>query len=338
MKHGTLSRCSPLVALMVMAMAWGITAPSPTWATTPADAVFAAVVGVKSMVPGEARTAPSLGTRRSGSGVVIDEAGLVVTVGYLILEASSATVVTADGVEHPAQIVAYDHATGLGLLRALTPLDVTPLPLGQAEGLVAPSQVLVIASASGSGDAVRPARVVSRRAFAGYWEYLLEDAIFTAPPHPQFGGAALVDAQGRLLGIGSLVVGDALPGETPIPGNMFIPVDHLTATLERLIAGERSVPPRAWLGLYMRDVGGRLLVTRVAEDGPAAAAGIAPGELILGLEGREVTSLAAFYRQLWRQGAVGEEVELTVLRGLSTVEVQVEAADRYHWLRLNPSL
>lgn len=302
-------------------------------ATTGVDSLLSAVVGVRATVPAEARTADALGTERAGSGVVIDASGLIVTIGYLILEASRVEVMVGEGEPLGATILAYDHETGFGLLRADEPMGVPPMPLGDSSGLAEGDQLLV--AGFGGRDAARPALLVSRREFAGYWEYLLEDAIFTAPPYPMFGGAALIDSRGELVGIGSLIVADAHPGEKPLPGNMFVPVNRLKSALGDLLTiGRSGAVERPWLGIYLSEVDGLLLVQRLAAEGPAARAGVQPGDVILGVAGQPVGSLADFYRKLWAVGGPGDAVPLTLLKGSRMEELSVTASDRYAWLRL----
>lgn len=300
------------------------------------DELLAAVVGVQATVPATARTAGFLGTERSGSGVVIADDGLTLTIGYLIMEAASAELELADGSTVPAQIVAYDHDTGLGLLRPLQAIAVTPIPLGDSATLKPEDRVLV--ATVGGRDRVRPAVVVARREFAGYWEYLLEDAIFTTPPYPAFGGAALIGPNGDLLGIGSLAVGDALEGATPLPGNLFIPINALKPILADLLEhGRTPGPARPWLGLYVEEWRGHLLIDRVAEDSPADKAGITADALIVRVAGQPVTTLAGFYRQVWAQGEAGVKITLTLLSGGELRDVTVTSGDRLAWLRLKPN-
>lgn len=295
--------------------------------------VLSAVVAVESTVPASARTAAALGTERAGSGVVIDGDGLVVTIGYLILEASDVTVTTLGREPVPATIVAYDHATGFGLLRASRPLEVTPMPLGESGSVAEFDRLLV--TAFGGPAAVRPAVAVSRRDFAGYWEYLLDEAIFTSPPYPMFGGAALLDRRGHLVGIGSLVVGDAFTGERTLPGNMFVPIDALKPILGDLLAGRRrDASRRPWIGVYSEAREGRVVIQRVAEDGPAARAGIRAGDVVAEVEGERVVGLADFYRRLWKNRAPGDRVSLTLVRNDELRQVVVETGDRYAWLKL----
>jgi S1-C subfamily serine protease len=296
-----------------------------------------AVVQVSAVVPGNARTADSLGTSREGSGIVIDDSGLIVTIGYLILEAAEVEVQPpGSGEPVSASIVAYDHESGFGLLRASQPLEVAPMPLGSASSL-RPMQPLLAVSRVGELEP-QGVYVVDRREFAGYWEYLLDEAIFTSPPHGQFGGAALVDEDGRLVGIGSLFVGDAALGNRPVPGNMFIPIDYLKPIMGDLLArGRRADPPRPWLGISLEEHRGRLFVTRVSPDSPAAGVGIEPDDLVLGIGGAPVEGLADFYRKLWSRGEAGVEVPLDVLKGVEVRSMPVRTADRYRYLRLNPS-
>jgi S1-C subfamily serine protease len=298
------------------------------------------VVQVDAIVPGDARTAASLGTERVGTGVLIDNNGLVVTIGYLILEASEVTISGAGHEAVPATILAYDHESGFGLVRASQPLDVAPVSLGDSAAL-RPMQPLLVVSHAGGLDATG-VYLVDRREFAGYWEYLLEGALFTSPPHAKFGGAALIDEQGRLVGIGSLFVNDAGretgPQGRTVPGNMFVPIDGLKAIMGDLLSrGRRAEPGRPWLGLTMEEHRGRVFVTRVSPDGPAEAAGIEPDDVILGIDGVQVRGLSDLYRKLWSRGEAGVAVPLDVLRGIEVNPVIVRTADRYRYLRLDPS-
>ncbi len=293
-----------------------------------------AVVGVRAKVPPSARTAQTLGAERQGGGVVIGEDGLVLTIGYLIMEAVQTEIVEQDGSVVPADVVAYDYETGFGLLRPLTRLGATPIELGDSTELPAETQVLVAGP-----DGPSPALVVSRREFAGYWEYLLPDAIFTAPPYRSFGGAALIGADGRLLGIGSLIVADAAePGET-FPGNMFVPISALPPIMEDLLRDGRSTKPsRPWLGLYTQELSGHVLINRVAPGGPADQAGVGPNAIVTAVGGRDVSTLSEFYRAIWALGDAGVQVPLTILdRASGYREVTVTSGDRYDYLKLDPS-
>ncbi len=305
-------------------------------AAEPKPDLLSAVVGLESTVPAEARTAAALGTKRQGSGVVIDDAGLVLTIGYLILEAESVELSVAESRRISADVLAYDHETGLGLVRASRSLGVAPIAIGSSGPLVRGRQVLV-ASTGGVGAAIG-AYVVSRRDFAGWWEYLLERAIFTAPAHPHFGGAALIDADGKLAGIGSLMVPDAAEENVPLTGNMFVPIDALKPILADLIAeGRAARPSRPWLGLYPQEIHGRLFVTRVPPGGPADRAGLKPGDLVLGVAGKAVSTLPGYYRTLWDLGPAGVEVPLSVLRGNRPTDIKIRSIDRQHWFRKPPS-
>lgn len=303
------------------------------YAQTTVDEILSAVVRVQTKINPTARTAPTLGTERDGHGVVIDSSGLVLTIGYLILESDSVTVTGADGAELPASLVAYDSETGFGLVRTQTPLKARPMRLGDSGRLDEGSGVIV-AGHGGRNNTIR-AQVVARRDFAGYWEYLLPQAIFTQPPFPVFGGAALIDVEGRLVGIGSLVVGDAKQGDGVSPGNMFIPINALKPILGALIESGRSdSPPRPWIGVYSEEIRQRVFVTRLAADGPGASAGVAVGDIIVSVGGEPVAGMNDFYRKLWALGAPGVEVPLTVLRQSGTLEtVKVRSRDRYGWYR-----
>ena len=299
-----------------------------------------AVVGIETTISPDARTARILGTQRQGSGVVIDDEGLVLTIGYLMLEADGAVITGPSGKAVPATVVAYDSETGLGLLRLMQKLNVVPLRLGDSSQLKKRDQVII--ASRGGPQPLSAAQVVSRRIFSGYWEYLLERAIFTSPPHGFHSGAALIGRDGRLLGIGSLLVNDAVAPNVPSPGNMFVPVNDLKPALADLLqSGRRSGRKRPWIGANTVEANGRLFVTRVTPNGPADAAGIKTGDLILGLGGYPIESQPDFYRRLWRSGEPGSEIDVNILskgaNDLKIRKVTIKSEDRYNWLKITRS-
>ncbi len=297
-----------------------------------AKRLFAAIVRVQARAVPDARSAASLGTERDGTGVVIGEDGLILTIGYLIVEADDVKIVDSRGRTLPAKVVGYDHATGLGLVRAAAPLEARPVPLGDSARLAERAPVMIVNS--GGADDVTLAFVVSRRAFTGNWEYMLDQAIFTAPPALNWSGAALIDAQGRLIGIGSLIVRNALADDSELPGNMFVPIDVVKPILADMIrTGRRAGPARPWLGIAADEQHGRIFVTRVSPEGPGDRAGIRTGDIILGVGGEGVRTQAEFYRRIWATGAAGTDVPLRVLQGIDVREVKVRSIDRVEYFR-----
>ena len=319
---------------ILLSLLWQAPASAIDWDSI--DDLLGAVVGVQATVPAQARTADTLGRERFGSGVLIDASGLVVTIGYIFLEAERVEIILPNGEPTPADIVAYDYDSGFGLLRASAKLDIQPMALGASSELL-PGDKMLIASYGGS-QTLAPAVFAGAREFAGYWEYLLEDALYIVPPYPRYGGAALISPAGKLLGIGSIAVGDALEGEESMPGNMFVPIDRLKSVMGDLLTeGRASGPHKPWLGLYTEEFEGRLFVRSVAEDGPAMTAGIEPGDIIAGVGGEPVYSMGDFYRKVWAQGEPGDLISMTVIQGTEVREVEVRSGDRYRWLRLQHS-
>ena len=300
---------------------------------------LSAIVRVKAKILPNARSSATLGAEREGSGALVRE-GYVATIGYLVIEAESIEVTGADGRAVPAALAGYDHASGFALLKALAPLAGKPLPVGNATALAERAPALV--ASFGGGDNVSLVNVVSRRPFTGSWEYLLEAAIFTYPPVMNWSGASLIGAKGELLGLGSLIVADAVGNAAgdgaPVPGNMFVPADLLNALIEDFIArGKASGPARPWLGLNTEELRGRLFVARVSPDGPADRAGIVAGDILIGMEAERLSSLADFYRKLWSRGAAGIEVNLRVLRGGEVKEFTLRSIDRLEYFRARPN-
>lgn len=278
-----------------------------------------------------ARTADSLGAEREGTGVVIDERGYIVTIGYLVLEAASILVVTHDGRVFPAQVAGFDHATGFGLLRTLGKYDGPAMPIGDSDAVGPLYPAAIVAHPAAGGET--HAAVVARRRFTGWWEYMIDNAIFTAPPRYEHSGAALVDTEGHLVGIASLWVSDALDTGVAFPGNMFVPVNLLKPILPSLMAHGRHAPGRPWLGVYSEQHKGHVVVSRVLPDSPAERAGLQRGDVILGIAGESVGGQSDFYSKLWASGEAGCEIVLHVMHKKSVREVAVTSGDRLDYLK-----
>jgi S1-C subfamily serine protease len=292
------------------------------------DPILRSIVTVRSSIPEDAFTAKALGTQREGSGVVIRENGLVLTIGYLITEAEEVWLTSSDGLVVPGHALAYDQETGFGLVQALDRLDLPAVDLGDASETRLGDPVVL---ADGIGRAIE-ATIVAKQEFAGYWEYLLDEAIFIAPAHPWWGGAALIGPDGKLLGIGSLRLQMSRNGEsTDI--NMVVPIDLLPPILDDLLTrGQVSKPPRPWLGAFSAESNGEVVVMSVAEGGPAAEAGLRQGDIISDIRDEEVDGLADFYRKVWRNPA-GAELPMRVVRGGRETWLRVKSADRNSFLR-----
>jgi S1-C subfamily serine protease len=297
-----------------------------------AEDILKAVVKIRAVIRENAFTAPLLGTEREGNGVLIDSDGHILTIGYLILEAKSIEVTGPDGQVIEAAFVGYDYDTGFGLLRANKPLNVKPMNLGSSSDLVVGDPALV-AGHEGS-EAVVGVRIVSRGEFVGYWEYLLENAIFTTPPYQNYGGAALIDSDGSLLGIGSIFTQVTITGFGSIHANMFVPIDLLKPILSDLITVGRSRRPlKPWLGLNSEESHGRVFVIRITPGSPAEKANLRIGDLILKVDNQAVSGQADFYRKVWALGKAGVKVPISILRGTEIQDINVHSADRYQFLK-----
>jgi S1-C subfamily serine protease len=298
------------------------------------DHALGSVVGVRSVVPSDAFSAETLGTERAGNGVLIREDGVVLTIGYLITEAEQVWLSFADGRVAPGHALGYDQETGFGLVQALARIDLPALSLGESSTAKVGERV-VIGGAGGRHHSVA-ARIAARQEFAGYWEYVIDEAIFTAPAHPNWGGTAAIGPQGDLLGIGSLQLEQPGEGEKAKAQhlNMIVPIDLLKPILDDLLTlGRRNRPARPWLGLYATEVNNRVVVVGLSGRGPAKKADLRTGDIVLAVGGNEVGDLAGLFRRIWSMGDAGVEVPLTVYRDGHTFDVRVPSADRRRFLK-----
>ena len=311
--------------------AW-IGAGGPAKSTT-LEELLSGVVYIKTFITPDGRTTENLGKEREGTGIVIDSNGLVLTIGYLMVEAVSAQVTTNDGHTVTANVVGYDNETGFGLLQTVSPLKVHALEMGKSAA-VQNGDPLIAASYGGPAGA-RAVHVAVKREFAANWEYLLDDAIFTSPPHPQWSGAALINHDGKLVGVGSLIVNDTSGKGQGTRGNMFVPIDRLPPILADLIADGHPAQARPWLGLNTDDVGGHLIVSRVTPGAPAEKAGLRKGDIIEGVNGERAKTLSDLYHQIWARGSAGADVPLDVLQNHEHRRIEVHSINRLDVLRLN---
>ena len=292
----------------------------------------AAVVGVRVGVADNARSAETLGKQRTGSGVVIGPDGLILTIGYLMLEAQSIQIVTQDNKTLPAQAVAYDLATGFGLIKPIIPLrGIDPVVLGSLKDLQTGEALMAATGAQGNGEDgdVSMTQLVSKRPFSGYWEYHIDAAVFTSPPIGNHSGAPLFNQKGELIGIGSLFVSDAMGGNRRLPGNMFVPVDLLKPILSEMQqTGSTKTSRRPWVGLTSTEQGGRIQIVRVNKESPAQIAGLEAGDLVLAVDGVKVATLEEFYKKLWDRARPDAEISLTVLKGADIKTIVLKPVDR----------
>jgi S1-C subfamily serine protease len=294
------------------------------------DRALDAVVQLRAEIPEDAFTAPLLGTERAGNGIVIGES-LVLTIGYLITEATTLWLTTNKGGVVGGYPLAYDQATGFGLVQPLGRLNVAPLERGSAASCRVGENV-VVAGHGGRAHALK-ATVFAKREFAGYWEYVLDEALFTAPAHPQWGGSALIGGDGRLLAIGSLLVQEKVDAGT-LQGNMLVPIDLLEPILDDMLkTGRANRAPRPWLGMYTTEAGSKLVVAGLAPNGPAERAGVQVGDLVLEVAGAKPRDLADLWRRIWRLGSPGVEVQLKLQRKTAQADARLVSADRNDFLK-----
>lgn len=308
----------------------------PALQPTPEDLNFdlkealRAIYLIRTRAPEDGFTAQSLGSERAGHAVLIDERGLLLTIGYLVVEAESVWLVDADGAAIEGHVLGADTETGFGLVQMLGRPAIKPLKIGTAEDLEVGDRAIV-AGYGGCSQAV-DVEVVGRREFAGYWEYLLDRAIFTSPPHPFWGGAALIGEDGTLKGIGSLFVQEGAHGDDDNgarEGNMIVPIDLWAGIKDDLINhGQRMSPPRPWLGIFSAESAGKVIIAGLWSGGPAENAGLETGDLVLEIAGIPVSCMASMYKTIWSLGPAGVTVPMTVFRDKRIIEIEIDSASR----------
>ena len=309
----------------------------PTLQPRPEDFNFdlrkalSSIIGVRVNVPENAFTAPSLGVERAGHGVMIEETGLILTIGYLTIEAQTIWLIDGTGKAVPGHVLGYDQESGFGLIHALNPLNAGAIKIGSSSQTEIGDTVL-LAGAGGVKSTVKAA-IAEKREFAGYWEYLLNEAIFTTPPHPFWGGAGLISKTGDLIGIGSLFVQQNHEDGSPFDGNMIVPIDLLSPILDDLLKfGRVNKSARPWLGTMVAEAPGTLVIAGLIPGGPGETAGLEPGDNVNAIEGKPTENLASFLRQLWSLGDAGIGVTLTIMREQDLLDIKIKSADRNAYL------
>ncbi|ETR78097.1 signal protein PDZ [Afipia sp. P52-10] len=294
------------------------------------ERALSAVVGLHSIIPSDAFTANTLGTERVGNGVLIDH-GLVLTIGYLITEAETVWLHLSDGRVAEGHVLGIDQETGFGLVQAFSDLGIEPLRLGDSSAAQIGDRIVV----GGVGGRTRSlaGRIAAKQEFAGYWEYAIDEAIFTYPAHPNWGGAGLISTRGELLGIGSLQIERVHEGRNEYL-NMIVPIDLLKPILSDLRKfGRVNKPTRPWLGMYATEIDDKIVVVGISPKGPAARAEIKTGDVILAVNSERIAGLLDFYRKLWATGPAGVDIPLTLQREGDTFDVVLKSADRLRFLR-----
>ena len=294
------------------------------------DRALSSVVGLHSIIPPDAFSAETLGTERAGNGVLIDD-GLVLTIGYLITEAEAVWLHLGDGRVVEGHALGFDFESGFGLVQALGRLDLDPLPIGSSAAARIGDNVVV----GGAGGRTRSvaSQIAAKQEFAGYWEYVLDEAIFTHPAHPNWGGTGLISSRGELIGIGSLQLERERAGKSEHV-NMIVPIDLLKPVLDDIRKfGRVNKPARPWLGMFSTEIDNRVVVVGIASKGPAARAELKTGDVILAVNGEKVTSQTGFYRTLWSLGPAGVDVPLTVYHEGVTFDVVLTSTDRAKLLK-----
>lgn len=304
--------------------------PNPEKLLFNLDSAINSVVKVRTSIPAAAFTADVLGTERIGSGVLINNSGLILTVGYLVTEAETVWLTTNLNQSIPGHVVAYDQSSGLGLIQALGSLDIDASELDSSDLVTVNDDIFFISY--GGIEHSLCSKISRIDEFAGYWEYLLEAAIYTSPPHPQWGGAAVFNKKGHIIGIGSLFLQEIFEGQN-LQGNLAIPTSILKSIMgDMLEFGRSSAPARPWLGMYAVESEKTLTVNSLARYGPAELAGVLQGDKVVGVGEESVSTLANFFRSVWTLGAAGVSVPININRNGNQLQLVINSIDRNDFL------
>lgn len=290
-------------------------------------ATLPTTVDIKVTVPQGHPSARNLGAERTGSGTIVDPNGYIVTVHYITSGADSITVTLADGDQFPGKLAGQDFETGLALVK-ITARDLPFLrPAPPQE--VSLGQPAFIASSSGeTGRRVSGGYITSLDGYDGHWEFMLERAIRLTAFNPGFGGGTLADFKGRMLGVVSLNLNEIGKFSLAIPIDYYVQIEQELKTYGQV----RSRPKRPWLGLHTQGFGGHIVVTGVFPGGPAENSGLKEGDIIVGVDKKEVRSRAELYREMWKKKP-GESISFRIVREEESLNLEVISGDRWDFYR-----
>jgi S1-C subfamily serine protease len=285
------------------------------------------VVNIQTTVARDHRSVPILGTERMGSGVVVDPAGLILTVNYVVMGGQTVQVSFLRGRRVRAEIVAQDFEIGLALLR-IKRQGLTAATLRVEGELERGEPVVAVASTGAQERRVAGGLVTYLGEFEAHWEYLLERGIVSNAANPGFGGGGLFTLTARLAGIVSLNLNEL------IRNSLSIPVEHYREHERELLRYGRVVsrPRRAWLGVFAHVVEEGIVVAAVVPEGPGDRGGLREGDLIVSLNAEKLESRRDLYVSLWRHGP-GEPLTFEVMRDSSLRRVLVTSGDRAEFFR-----
>jgi S1-C subfamily serine protease len=285
------------------------------------ELVVPATVAVAVEVPETHPSAAILGTERLGTGVVVDRAGLLLTVNYVVIGASSVEVTLLDETRVDGRVVAHDFASGLAVIEisahGLAALDLCP-----SSALGVGQDIFIVAAAGENKRRANSGMITSIAPFDAYWDYSLDRAITTTAMNPGLGGAPLLDSHGRVAGIASLDLNEIGRFTLAIPVD-----DFLTHRNELLQHGRRvSRPARAWVGLYCYTFRDHVVIAGVLPGTPAEQAGLAAGDVVLTVDGQTIANRHELYSALWLHRP-GDVLEFRVFRNNAVKRLAVPSGD-----------
>ena len=286
-----------------------------------------ATVGVHTHIPpNHVSNAIGLGTDRRGTGTVVSSDGLVLTIHYLLLGATKVIVTLPNGEQRDATIVGKDYSTGLGLLK-IDGANHPHLEVVSSGNSVVGEDVFTVASLGSDKRCADNGMITYLGPFDAVWEFVLDRSICVTATSLNLGlpGGPILNRRVQVIGVSYLNFTDPGRPILGIPGEYYLNIRDELARHGRV-----SKPQRAYLGVVSYTLRDHVIIANVMPGGPGEKAGLKQGDLVLAIDGKDISERRLLYEGL-RDHPIADTIQLKVLRNnrIFLLEIPAVRAEDY---------